>query len=241
MENIRSASICQRLRRDLRALAGLLFGYTAVAYFLMPVWWRYHSPSLALERTPRVTRTANGIPGDLVNVALSGTEEEVVEAFLAAGWYPADPTTWRTSLRIAATVVTRRSYPQAPVSDLYLFGRRQDLAFQLSVGKSPKQRHHVRFWRALDLEGQERPLWVGAATFDASVGLGTRTGQITHHVAAEVDAERDKILDDLQEAGHLRQRMNLGGTGASRRGRNGGGDLYFTDGRVAYGELAASP
>jgi hypothetical protein len=38
-----------------------------------------------------VTSTAQGIPGDAINVGLIGTKEDVVSAFHAAGWYPADP------------------------------------------------------------------------------------------------------------------------------------------------------
>ena len=65
---------------------------------------------------------------------------------LAAKWYPADRLTWRSCLRIADASVLRRAYADAPVSNLYLFGE-EDLAFEQPVGRDPRQRHHVRFWR----------------------------------------------------------------------------------------------
>src|SRR5208282_5387170 len=105
------------------------------------------------------------------NSALIGTEEEVDAAMLSAGWLPADPITLKSSLRIAAGTVLRRSYDDAPVSNLFLFGHKQDLAFEQSVGTDPRRRHHVRFWRAEQVDELSRPLWFGAATFDTKVGF----------------------------------------------------------------------
>ena len=56
--------------------------------------------------------------------------------------------------------MSRRSYPEAPVSPLTLFGRVQDFAYQQEVDGNPAQRHHVRFWRCPDgwlLPGGARP------------------------------------------------------------------------------------
>ena len=64
----------------------------------------------------------------------------------AAGWDPADPLTFRSSVRIVVDTVLRKPDDEAPVSNLYLFGRKEDLAFEKPVGGSPKERHHVRFW-----------------------------------------------------------------------------------------------
>ena len=95
------------------------------------------------------TTTALGLAGDALNVGLEGSREEVLCAMRAAGWRPADPITFRSSFRIADSVLLRRAYPTAPVSDLYYDGRRQDLAFEKAAGISPKERHHVRFWLVL--------------------------------------------------------------------------------------------
>jgi hypothetical protein len=60
----------------------------------------------------------------------------VASAFHAAGWYPADPVTLRTSLEIIGSVLLDRSYKDAPVSPLYFDGRREDLAFEKPEGIS---------------------------------------------------------------------------------------------------------
>lgn len=230
-----SAGRNRRLKRGTHALAILLVLYLELAYLLLPAWWRYHNRHPALSLAPRTTKTAEGLAGDPLNVALVGPREDVVRALLAAGWCPADPTTFRSSVHIAASVIRGRSYPEAPVSNLYLWGHRQDLAFERAVGSSPRQRHHVRFWRALGRDEKGRPLWLGAATFDRSVGFSRRTGQITHHITADVDAERDQLFADLQRNGQLVEEYRMPGLGPTRRGRNGGGDLYFTDGDIRVG------
>lgn len=207
--------------------------YLAVAYLALPTAWRVvERRHPALADAPRITRTKNGIPGDPLNIALVATESELHRGVLAAGWLPADPITLESSLRIAADSVFRRSYPEAPVSNLYVWGRKQDLAFEQAAGNDPRKRHHVRFWRSDRLESDGRPLWMGAATFDAHVGFSHTTGQITHHIASDVDAERDKLLADLQRAGRLSAVEWDDGFQPQHRGRNGGGDRWVTDGRL---------
>src|SRR5262245_14821464 len=156
-----------------------------------------------MSSMPQFTRAPNGLPGDALNVALVGTEADIQRTFAVAGWYPADPITLASSLAIAEGVVFHRPDPEAPVSDLFLFGRRQDLAFEKDVGGSPRERNHVRFWKTgLQTDG-DRPVWVGAATFDHGVGLSHTTGQITHHIGPDIDRERDQLLHDLEAAHRL--------------------------------------
>ena len=209
------------------------------AYLILPALWRHYEHHPALEAAPRTTRTAQGIPGDPLNVGLIGPEEALVRAMRGSGWDPADPVTLRTSLRIAGSVLLDEPYADAPVSDLYLFGRKQDLAFEKPVGGSARRRHHVRFWRSVELGRGGVPLWVGAVTFDRSVGLSHRTGQITHHIGPDIDAERDGLIADLREGGWLTELFQVTGVGATALGRNGGGDRYFTDGELTVGVLAS--
>jgi hypothetical protein len=209
------------------------------AYWILPAVWRHHEHRHpALGAAPRVTLTADGVPGDPLNVALVGKREDVVGAMLAAGWFPADPKTFHTASLIVKDVLLNRPYPQAPVSDLYVWGKQQELAFEQPISRSPRQRHHVRFWRSPETDASDRPLWMGAATLDTRVGISHLTGQITHHIEANVDAERDKVLRDLDRAGWLAEWYSEPGLGPTRSGRNGGGDPYVTDGNIAVGVLA---
>jgi hypothetical protein len=226
-------------KRVFESVVVLLLAYFALAYILAPgVWKRYERRHPALDDMPRLTRTASDIPGDPLNVALIGTEKDVKKVMLAAKWSPADPLTLKSCLEIAEATVLRRTYDDAPVSNLFVWGRKQDLAFEQPVGHDPRKRHHVRFWRSDKVDPDGRPLWAGAGTYDERVGLSHTTGQITHHIAADVDTERDHLFRDLEQTGDLAEVYSVEGFHQIREGKNGGGDAWHTDGNVRVGVIA---
>jgi hypothetical protein len=194
----------------------------------------------SLEDIPGITPTVEGTPGDPLNVALVGTKAEVMKTMVAAKWYPADPLTLRSRLEIASASVLDRPYEQAPVSNLYWEGRKEELAFEQAVGDNPRHRHHVRFWRSDKIDFDSRPVWVGAAIYDERVGLSHTTGEITHHTAADIDAERDTLFHDLQQTGDLSEVFIVAGVHKVREGRNGGGDPWHTDGNLHAGVIKAT-
>lgn len=226
-----------RKRRLAWAAAVGLMLWAALAYLALPLFWRLEVRS-GLSGRPMVTRTAADIPGDPINFGLVGSEREVVCAFNAAGWSAANPTTLETALRIVGSVALRRPYPAAPVSPLYYDGRREDLAFEKSEGGSADRRHHVRFWRVSDKGSDQRPVWLGSASFDRGVGLSRYTLQVTHHIAPDLDAERDFVATQLAGAGMVESQYEIAGVGPTLNGRNGGGDRYFTDGEALIAVLA---
>jgi hypothetical protein len=210
-----------------------------MAYLVMPFdWTRYTRKHPSLDAIPHITYAADGIPGDPLNVALIGTETELKKIMLAAKWYPADPLTLRSCLEIAEATVLKRPYDDAPVSSLYLWGRKEDLAFEQPVGDDPRQRHHVRFWRSDQVDHDGRPVWVGAAIYDTRVGFSDTTGQITHHTGADIDAERDYLFRDLEQTGDLAEMYSIPGFHKILSGRNGGGDPWHTDGKLYVGVIA---
>jgi hypothetical protein len=219
------------------ALSVLL--WALVAYAALPFAWRHYEHQRGLEGREMVTRTSSGIPGDPINVGLVGSKEEIVCAFHAAGWSPADPVTLATSLRIVGSVVLDWAYPAAPVSPLFFENRREDLAFQKPGGRSPDTRHHARFWQALDKGQEGRQVWLGAASFDWGVGFSRYTLQLTHHISPDIDAERDLLMADLAKAGVVDGVYEVSGIGPTLDGRNGGGDRYFTDGEIVVARLSA--
>ena len=175
--------------------------------------------------------TASGVPGDPLNVAFHGTERSLLTMMTGSGWDPADAITWRSALHIAVASLRRRSYPDAPVSGLYVKGRKQDFAFEQEVGDATR-RHHVRFWKLDKQDALDRPLWVGAATRDVSIGVSHTSGLPTHHIAPNIDAERDKLADDLQAAGGVTVEW-IDGFQPASEGRNAAGDRFVTDRRLA--------
>jgi LssY C-terminus len=216
----------------LLTMLGILLGYISLAYIVLPAFWSHYEHQRRLADLPMVTQTKQGIPGDPINVGLIGNEKEVLCAMNAAKWYPADPVTFRSSIEIAGSVLLDRPYPDAPVSNLFYLGRREDLAFEKPAGKSADRRHHVRFWKVLDKGAENRPVWLGAVTFDRGVGVSHFTGAITHHIGPDIDSERDALAKDIEDAGMVTAKYQVTGVGPTLTGRNGGGDLYYTDGEV---------
>jgi len=221
-----------RLDRVLRFSLVVVVAYTLLAYLLLPALWSHHEHQKGLATLPMVTRTAQGIPGDPINVGLVGDDKDVLCAMRDAGWFPADPVTLRSSIEIAGSVLLDRPYRDAPVSPLFYLGRREDLAFEKPDGNSADHRHHVRFWKVLDQGEEKRPVWLGAVTFDRSVGVSHYTGAITHHIGPDIDAERKLLAADLEAAALVDAKYQVTGIGPTLTGRNGGGDPYYTDGEV---------
>jgi LssY C-terminus len=221
-----------RLERFLLLTLSVVLAYTALAYLALPALWSHYEHQKDLATMPMVTRTAQGIPGDPINVGLVGDDKDILCAMHAAGWYPADPVTLKSSIEIVGSVLMDRPYRDAPVSPLFYLGRHEDLAFEKPDGNSADHRHHVRFWKVLDQGEEKRPVWLGAVTFDRSVGVSHYTGAITHHIGADIDAERKLFAADLEAAGMVEAKYQVTGIGPTVAGRNGGGDLYYTDGEV---------
>jgi hypothetical protein len=216
----------------------LIAVYVVAAYVVLPRVWTHYEHEPGLAGRPMVTLTASGIPGDPLNVGLVGTKEETIRALAAAGWYPADPVTLKTSIEIAGSVIFDRPYRDAPVSPLFYDGRKQDFAFEKPAGGSADRRHHVRFWETLPRGEAGRPVFLGSATFDRGSGISRYTGEITHHIAPDIDAERDFLVADLVAARMLTEIFHVSGIGPTLLGRNGGGDPYYTDGEITVGVLS---
>ena len=221
------------------ALGAVAAAYLALAYVLAPFFWRHFDRQPVLAGLEATTRTSIGLPGDAINVGLEGAEDDVLCAMNAAGWRPADPVTFSSSLRIVGSVLFDRPYRQAPVSPLFYENRKQDLAFEKPSGKSASTRHHVRFWKAVDAGANGLPIWLGAAVFDDSLGVSHYTGQVTHHTAPDIDAERDLLMSDLERAKKVEATYSVSGVGPTVFARNGGGDPYFTDGDIAVAKLVS--
>jgi len=203
--------------------------------FISPIFGA-EIPHPPLDDAPRITRTTTGIHGDPINVGLIGTKEELVAAMMAAKWQAADPITLTSSVKLVQSVVLHRPDETAPVSHLYLWKRKEDLAFEQQVGKDASRRHHVRFWQsAKQVDGC--PLWLGAAAFDTKIGFSHTTGMITHHIDANIDTDRDKLMNDLAMAGRLLFTEGVEGFQSNHDGKNGGNDPYHTDGKLLLGVL----
>lgn len=214
--------------------------WLVLAYLVLPRLHRILTAIYVPDYFIGRARTSDGLLGDPINLAFLGSEAQVDEAMGAAGWTRADEVTLASSRRIVTSTLFRRSYDEAPVSPLFLFGHQQDVAYQQEVQGNPARRHHVRFWRCPDgwlLPGGRGADWLAAGTFDRSVGFSLFTLQITHKIDANTDIERDHIVSTLtgSETGVTVSVIRDFSTGY--HARNGGGDSIETDGDLPVADL----
>jgi hypothetical protein len=226
-----------------QAVLVLVF-WVLVAYLVLPRAHRILTGVYVPDYFIGRTRTADGLLGDPVNLALLGSAGQLHQALERAGWSRADDLTIATGWRIVTSTLSRRSYAEAPVSPLFLFRRTQDFAYQQEVAGSPSKRHHVRFWKCPDgwlLPGGFAVDWLAAGTYDRSVGLSLFTLQVTHKIEEDVDVERDHIVATVRAANPEVRVTVLPDFFTGYHSRNGGGDLIQTDGDLPILDLSALP
>ncbi len=219
----------------LSSIALFIIFWIMLTYIAFP---RLHSffttmylPDYFLSRT----KTGDGILGDPVNFGVLGSEEDIHAAMIQAGWTKADPITLRSSLGIILSTLRHKPYPAAPVSNLYLFDRKQDFAYQMEVNGSASKRHHVRFWKVPEgwhLPGGKKVEWLAAGTFDKGVGLSSATLQVTHKIDKYVDKERDYIIESLMYVDNDITVDVIEEFVIPYCDENGGGDSIETDGNM---------
>jgi LssY C-terminus len=237
-------------------LVAVSLTYAIAAYIILPRVVRTGLKIVQHQSVPSFTITADGLPGDPVNLALIGTRQQLRSAFATLGWAEADRLGLRSSWRMIRAFVLNSPYPTAPFSTLYLFARGQDVGFQKAIDDSPRKRHHIRFW-ALSLisaentwgaadfwlnsgrpPDDERVIWVGAGTRDTGLSFTRLTFQVTHATDSDTNAERDFIVSELLRfrAVEAVKTIPCGERLTTERVNH-----YLTDGEITLANLAELP
>ena len=125
-------------------------------------------------------------------------------------------------------------YEAAPVSNLHLYGRTQDLAFEKMLNTFTK-RHHLRLWRSPVKTAEGREIWVGAATHDT--GMDIRPGVVSHAIDPDLDDERAKVGADLVATGRVSATQLVTRPDPVSEGKTATGATWKTDGQLLVIEL----
>jgi hypothetical protein len=153
----------------------------------------------------RVTDTAaaGGNAGDLVNFVIVGSEKQVTTAFKSAGWILPDKTNQDAVVSAVLATLNKQAYVTVPMSTLFLFGRGQDYGYARAEAiKVIGERDHFRIWQTPFKGPHGETLWAGAGTHDIGIEKDNRQeNAITHKIDANVDGERDFIMQTLQRVG----------------------------------------
>lgn len=187
-----------------------------------------------LEDAPQRAEGKDGKPGDPLNLVIVGTQEQIRQAFEKAGWAEAEKLTGKSLFETMRAVMANKGYGSAPVSQLYLFGRAEDLAFQKMLNTFAK-RHHLRIWKSPVQTSDGRDVWLSAATHDT--GWDIRPGVVSHAIDPEIDRERDKVAADLIATGLVASARPVARPNPLAEGLTATGATWKTDGRLFALEL----
>lgn len=238
-------------------LLAIFITYAFLAYVAIPALLRIRYLLQPPTHVPTRTIAADGWAVDTINIAvLARNQTEFMWAMQKAGWLPADPLTFKNRIRMVLAIIFNRPYPTAPFGTYYVFGRKQDLGFQIQVGNSPRRRHHVRFWRLgttiLDEEHEhhsfwrtllqrflkkQQDVWVGAAILDTGLNVRLRNLQIDHGIEADTALERDFLVDTLRKSRVLKDIVTIKAGEPLRTRHQGMGETIVADGYVTLCEL----
>lgn len=185
-----------------------------------------------LGKIPRRVQDPSGNPGDMVNILLIGTQDDVTAAFKAAGWVEVDRSVADTVLTGALATFSKEAYLTMPMSILYLFGRPQDYGFaHAEPVKVIESRNHLRAWKSA-YEADGRPVWCIAATHDIGFERDQRNNGLTHKIDPAIDGEREYVNDTLSSTGLVVRRAHVTPPGALLTAKTATGGEFHSDGRI---------
>jgi hypothetical protein len=188
-----------------------------------------------LRGAPQRASGKDGKPGDPLNLVVIGNGTEILNVFNKAGWGEAERKTGKSVWDTVRAVAGEQGFGRAPVSDLYLFGHREDLAFEKMLNTFLK-RHHLRLWRTAAATPDGREIWLGAATHDT--GLDVHPGVVSHAIDPDLDAERAKVGADLRVTGRVTAEQLVTRPDPLSQGFTATGGTWKTDGRLLVIDLA---
>jgi hypothetical protein len=190
-----------------------------------------------------VTNKDGSKTGDPLNLIVIGEEDAVWPAFLSQGWGPTEAMGTGSALKTGVFGIFGGGYRYAPISDLYVYGRSQDIALQ-KVRNNIHYRNHLRLWEA-PVRYRGLPVLIGQISRDIGSRFTSKSSTLTtHRIDPDVDETRASLIQDFLYAQALDVFGYAGGVGEisidEPRG-NLTGDIFFTDGRRAVLLLSAEP
>jgi hypothetical protein len=187
----------------------------------------------ALEALPCCATNEDGSKnGDPLNLVIVGGLDDAFPALVRRGWTPTEEKWSGAITKTVTSALSGERYINAPVSDLYLFGRAQDLALQ-KARDTIHQRNHLRLWLS-PMRYRGKPVWVGQISRDIGVRLTWHSPTFTtHKIDPDVDEARTALTEDMAYSQNLQKIGFVRGVGGAPQGttrQNLTTDPYYTDG-----------
>jgi LssY-like putative type I secretion system component LssY len=185
-----------------------------------------------LTKIPRRVSDPAKKPGDMVNVLIVGTQDQMVNVFTTAGWVQVDKTVRDTAMNAIMESLEKKDYLTMPMSILYLFDRPQDYGFaHAEPVRVAMSRNHLRVWKS-PYEVDGRPLWCIAATHDIGFERDQRNNGVTHKIDPAIDGEREYVNGTLSGTGLVVQRDHVAPADPLTTAKTATGGEFHSDGRI---------
>lgn len=185
-----------------------------------------------LSKIPRRISDPAGKPGDMVNVLIVGTQDQMVQVFTTAGWVKVDAKVENTAMNAIMDSLEKKDYLTMPMSTLFLFGRAQDYGFaHAEPVRVAMSRNHLRVWKST-YEVDGRPLWCVAATHDIGFERDQRNNGLTHKIDPAIDGEREYVNGTLSGTGLVVQRDHVTPADPLTTAKTATGGEFHSDGRI---------
>jgi hypothetical protein len=185
-----------------------------------------------LSKIPRRISDPAGKPGDMVNVLIVGTQDQLVQVFTTAEWVQVDKTVENTALNAVMDSLEKKDYLTMPMSTLFLFNRPQDYGFaHAEPVRVAMSRNHLRVWKS-SFEVDGRPLWCVAATHDIGFERDQRNNGLTHKIDPAIDGEREYVNGTLSATGLVIQRDHVTPADPLTTAKTATGGEFHSDGRI---------
>src|SRR5258708_779440 len=203
--------------------AAIFVTYVMGAYARVPAILRVWRVFVPAKHLPLYSVTPAGHAADPLNIGLLGSRKQLILAMEACGWHVAKPVTIGSIAATLRSIALNRPYHGMPMSRLYLFGRKQDIGFEMQLTNHGRgHRHHVRFWvttltdiqdietlrlKRLTKKAQQAAddlRWAGAASRDNGIALMKQSLQVSHAVDPDTNSERDFMVEQLEANGRAK-------------------------------------
>ena len=134
----------------------------------------------ALAALPCCGANADGSgKADPLNLVIVGDGLSIVFPLVERGWRFVQPLDLSSAAASAEAFVLDTADPDLPVSPMWLFGRREDLALQKPTS-TISQRNHLRLWLT-PLRTQGQSVFVGQISRDIGVEFTDKSWYLTTH------------------------------------------------------------
>jgi hypothetical protein len=187
----------------------------------------------ALEQLPCcVTNKGGDKTGDPLNLIVVGGIDDAFPSLVRRGWSLTEATWSGAITRMVTSALAGERYPYAPVSNLFLLGRQQDIAL-LKARDTIHQRNHLRLWKS-PLQYHGKSVWIGQISRDIGSRLTIHSPTLTtHKIDPDVDKAVMALLTDLMYSQNLQKFAFVKGVGAATKDnprRNLTTDPWYTNG-----------